>query len=335
MTFEDLQQADEALAILRSDERISYSHLPAARFPVGVQYAQYQPNDPLFGAQWGLEKCGFTQAWRLVDEAAFPIAVVDSGFDRKHKDLPAPSIYETFGYDDRDDLGHGTEVIGVLAALRDNNLGIAGAARVPVHVYKVFSPVFDPFKYYQALRRVRDSGARVLNLSLAGQAEDLTETLILGECERAGISIVAAAGNDKLRGDPDVYPALLAPRISGLVVVGASDRNDQPASFTQSGPHVSLCAPGVGILTTLPVPDDAPAALPVEAYCGPLHGTSFAAAFVSAACGMLLSLAPHCTPVDVKRLLQTSADAWNPGTPAENGTGRLNAGKLLQDAPRP
>jgi thermitase len=92
------------------------------------------PNDPDFDKQWALRKVGALCAWdRTTGSAEVIVAVVDSGVDPTHPDLV--DRLRTDGYDfvdndsdPRDENGHGTHVAGIVAAVLNNNEGVAGLA---------------------------------------------------------------------------------------------------------------------------------------------------------------------------------------------------------------
>src|SRR5207302_9924769 len=90
-----------------------------------------------------------------------------------------------------------------------------------------------------------DSGARVINLSLAGTAPSQALADAVQYAQQHGALVVAAAGNG---GDGEMtYPAALP----GVVAVAATDRNDAPATLTTRGARVTIGAPGLDIYSTL------------------------------------------------------------------------------------
>jgi subtilisin family serine protease len=97
------------------------------------------PNDPLFASQWGLGMIGAPAAWATSAGAGVTVGIVDTGVDLSHQDLAAnveastdcvgsggdPSLCQGTGQDDN---GHGTHVAGIIAAVTNNGLGVAGTA---------------------------------------------------------------------------------------------------------------------------------------------------------------------------------------------------------------
>jgi len=111
------------------------------------------PNDPFYNQEWGMEKIQALDAWdQSTGSADVLVAVLDTGIDYNHPDLGA-NIWSNKGEipgnhldddgngfvddmvgwdffsdtcDPSDTNGHGTACAGVIAAVGNNNLGIAG-----------------------------------------------------------------------------------------------------------------------------------------------------------------------------------------------------------------
>jgi hypothetical protein len=211
------------------------------------------------------------------------IAVIDTGIDLHHPDLMRPSGLPWTGFDVADgnaDLadcsGHGTEVAGVLAG----PLGIAPEAGLVV--LKVFS-ASDGCKTARAsdvlaavdwaVAYARGSDLEAINLSLADDTprtgfcdgEDPAGAAVFEAARAAGLSVVAAAGNDgRTSGLP--WPACLSSVASvGMVYSLASGPvqwggaaactdlvtgPDVVPCASNAGSALSVLAPGVGWTTT-------------------------------------------------------------------------------------
>jgi subtilisin family serine protease len=219
--------------------------------------ARASSSDPSINRQWGLRAVRWFDAKRP-DAAKVHVAVVDSGVDVKHPDLESTiEDYRHDGNKPRDFLGHGTHVSGIIAAEINNAIGIAGVANCRLHCWKVFD---DPrgsrqesrfnFEFYsQALASALDSDIKVINLSLGGEERSQTEAAVFSELRSAGVVVVAAMGNEFEERNPTEYPAAY----DGVLAVGAVDEVGRRARFSCTGRHIGLVAPGVNILSTVPL----------------------------------------------------------------------------------
>lgn len=277
--------------------------------------------------------------------AEIKVAVLDTGVDEDHPDLERriashrchyPHPVGPIALRPVDVVGHGTHVAGIISALAGDGYGASGICAAQIFAYKVFqdratvllragrgAPCFayatDPLAYLLALGECLEQEVDVLNLSLGGpEPPDPIEQALLDALLARGTTIVAAMGNDGLEGSPATYPAA-AP---GVIAVGASRQDDRIADFSSRGPHISLCAPGVAVWSTVPIyPGDVGfRALPVPGGCfrrgepipretdyDALDGTSMAAAHVSGAVALLLANRGPLPPAEVKRRLEMTA----------------------------
>jgi subtilisin family serine protease len=323
-------------------DEVEYAYVPPVKYlfparrrsrPARRRRAR-KPNDPLGSRQWGhgavrIHAARSRRGFR--DAADVVVAVVDSGIDRDHPDLDgAIHSYVNFlsdSEDDRDYVGHGTHVAGIIAAETNNRIGIAGLCAARIMALKGLprrGNRWNAEKYYQALGHPIDQGARVLNLSLGG-GFDRGERDIIADLIDAGITVVAAMGNEFEEGNPVSYPAAY----DGVIAVGASDEVDRRASFSCTGRHIALVAPGVNILSTVPrYPSEFAASLEYDAW----PGTSMATPHVAAAVALLLAKSPRLTPAAIRKRLVDTADAVpsQDGPDEEHGAGRLDIAAALR-----
>ncbi len=97
-------------------------------------YAAVVPNDSYYGDCWGMEDIHAPSAWDITTgNSDVYVAVIDSGIDDTNPDLTANVVpglgYRTIDSNStsvRDDYGHGTHVAGTIAAVGNNELGVAG-----------------------------------------------------------------------------------------------------------------------------------------------------------------------------------------------------------------
>lgn len=156
-----------------------------------------------------------------------------------------------------------------------------------------------------------------MNLSWGTPTDAATLRSLIVQASAAGMVIIAAAGND---GDQTVhYPAGYPQVIS----VGATDENDQKASFSNYGSTVSLMAPGTNMYSTLPEGNNT---------YGNKNGTSMATPLVSGLAALVKAQFPSFSATEIlDRMAQGCDDisAENPGMNGMLGAGRINAFQTL------
>lgn len=297
------------------------------------------------------------------------VAVLDTGIDKDNPELSDQVKLYEYAYNDlpdiatsdRDIIGHGTHVAGTVAARINNNLGINGICHCQLCIWKIFDdePDFDPFasqfEYYvdpvlyrRALEGCLREKVNVINLSIGGGGQpDFVERDLFDRLMAQGTVVVAAMGNEANAFSSGIisYPAA----IPGVVAVGATDRLDRRASFSNyRGNHIALCAPGMGIWSTLPrYPGQTgfgaiqgPNGQPIlgqpmsrETDYDAWQGTSMACPHVAGAAALLIANRGSANGTTVMERLQQTADkvpnmngaAQSP----EFGSGRLNLQRLL------
>jgi len=267
--------------------------------------------DPKVNVQWGLRAIRWFDAARP-DASAVTVAVIDSGIDAKHPALaPVLADYHYKPFSTTDVLGHGSHVAGVIAASINNGIGIAGVAGCRIEAWKVFADkpgddgefYSETEPYLKALREVIAGAARgikVLNMSLTGEEISAVETALLKRLDAAGITVVASIGNEFEEGNPTYYPAA-SPTV---VAVGAVDEMQHRAVFSNTGAHLALVAPGVSILSTLPLKKSIARD---ETQYASWEGTSMAAPHVAGAAALYCAQHPEAKPGEVKKALTGSA----------------------------
>jgi cell wall-associated protease len=217
------------------------------------------------------------------------------------------------GYGNNDVIGidtdnfHGTFVAGLIAAKRDNNIGIDGIAN-DVRIMAIRT-VPDGDEYDKdvanAIRYAVDNGAKIINMSF-GKGYSPNKKYVDGAvryAEKHGVLLVHAAGN--AGEDIDLvanYPTKILDKknvASNWIEVGASSWGDDDqlaASFSNySHKTVDLFAPGVQIYSTTPGNEYDEA-----------QGTSFASPVTAGVAAILLSYYPHLSPQDIKDILMQS-----------------------------
>jgi subtilisin family serine protease len=185
--------------------------------------------------------------------------ILDTGIDLDHPDLNVNKSrgFNAFTGSSRDarsldDLnGHGSHVAGIVAA-RNNDIGVvgvaAGATVIPVKVLGStgsgsYSGVIAGVDHVAANGAPGD----VANMSLGGPVFQPLDDAILAAVATSGIKFVLAAGNEKDNAN-NHSPA----RTNGdnIYTISAMNASDVWAGFSNYGPAVDFCAPGVNIYST-------------------------------------------------------------------------------------
>ena len=299
------------------------------------------PNDPQFPNQWGLNRIGCPDAWDLTTgDPAIVVAVVDTGVDLNHPELttllvpgqdfvdfPPGSIpkpgwvfegdYTGVDSTPQDEVGHGTHVAGTISCLSNNGTGVAGVAwNVRLMPVKVLARIRNTTTNQVSgsgsaahiaagIRWAVDNGARVINMSLGGYVDTIVEREAVAYAVSKGVVVVAAMGNDNTAAPS--YPAAY----TDVIAVAATDSADHRASFSNTGPHIDISAPGVGVVSTYW--DDTYASL---------SGTSMASPHVAGVAALVLSRNRALTAADVGNILRTTARPLrdNPADPVPNNS---------------
>jgi len=284
--------------------------------------------DPTENLQWGLRAIKWFSANRP-SAAEIRVGVMDTGVDTTHPDLK--DVIETFHHDgllDRDLIGHGTHVCGIIAATVNNDVGIAGVANCRIVVWKIFNDrpgpdgefYVDGERYLRALGDAREANLRAVNLSIGGTASSQTEQLLFRRLEQGGVAVAAAMGNEYHKGNPTEYPAAY----QTVMAVGAVAENLRRSSFSNTGQHIAVVAPGSNILSTLPLKGSD---YLTETEYASWSGTSMATPHVAGAAALLAAKNAGWGPAEIKKHLMDTAAKLAP-MGKKNWTSTYGAGLL-------
>lgn len=162
-------------------------------------------------------------------------------------------------------------------------------------------------------------GADVISMSLGSpQPSERLRAAILRAIE-AGALVVCAAGNEG-RARSVNYPA----KWPATAAIGAVDESGRIARFSSRGPEVTVCAPGVNILSTY-----------VGGGYARLSGTSMATPFVAGVAALAISErreagAERLTQAAFLELLkETARDAGAPGPDETYGSGLISPDQVI------
>ncbi|HSL10554.1 MAG TPA: S8 family peptidase [Actinomycetota bacterium] len=219
---------------------------------------------------------------------------------------------------------HGTHVAGVVAAQLDGQgvVGMCPGCRIMPLRFG-----FTIGQEIQAIRYAVANGATVINMSYSGPVWSAAERAAIEAAGDAGVLVVAAAGNDSLDNDVsafmpnrDASPSFPASYdLPEIVSVAAStdrdvygygsfcDRRGLPAwvcAFTSWGRvSVDVAAPGVDVTSTV-VAGSGPGGGDHDTW----DGTSMAAPHVAGVAGLVRTVRPTLTPVEVKNAILNGVD---------------------------
>ncbi|MBT9597102.1 MAG: S8 family serine peptidase [Vitreoscilla sp.] len=260
-----------AVAALKKHSAIDLIEEDAKRYPLASTEPSGPPYKPGQLVPYGIK---LVQADQMPSHDSLAgnrkVCIIDSGYGLGHEDLPTATVT---GDDDIGGAGpwsvdgshHGTHVAGTIAALNNKNKGVVGVLprnKVKLHIVKVFGD--DGTWAYSstlanAAKKCQAAGANVISMSLGGPLPNATERKTFDNLKAAGILSIAAAGNG---GNTQTsYPA----GYGAVMSVAALDENKAWATFSQRNSDVEIAAPGVSVLSTVPMGTGSETALTVGA----------------------------------------------------------------------
>ncbi|BFV57051.1 type VII secretion-associated serine protease mycosin [Kitasatospora sp. CMC57] len=278
------------------------------------------PSNVVPSMPWSLQKVVLDQLWAdvpgigLINGKNVRVAVIDTGVDAVNPQLRGKVEDDGSRLRDKsnngqlvpgtgvtDLVGHGTKVAGIIAAKKLPGIGFSGLApEATIMAYRQNDSQGNG-DVYTLVEDIKDAvarGAGVINISQDVRATgeggsfpgrpELEAALALAESKN--VVVVASAGNDGV--EADTYPAA----IKTVLAVGASDRNNERAPFSQYGEFVDVVAPGVEMLSTVPT----------DGHCVD-NGTSFSTPYVAGVAALLKQKYPTWTAKQIRiRIMQTA-----------------------------
>ncbi|MFC2100100.1 S8 family serine peptidase, partial [Candidatus Bipolaricaulota bacterium] len=163
-----------------------------------------------------LAAIGADISWGIPSPPRPTIAVIDSGYDSDHPDLlssdiRAIGISPLFGLEGEDTLGHGTNVLGIMAASEGNG-GIRGLASAAAKFLAIETHNRDggtPSPHIaKGILLANKEGARIINMSFGSKRGSGESPALREACFKAysnGCVLVAGTGNNGI--EPIPYPA--------------------------------------------------------------------------------------------------------------------------------
>jgi thermitase len=283
------------------------------------------PNDSLYQRyQWNLPAVDTELGWAITKGSKdIIVGIVDTGVDLDHPDLK-DQLVSGFNVVNAealpmDDVGHGTHVAGVIGAIVNNRLGVAGMSW-----YNKIMPVKaldqtgagSTYAVAQGIIWATDHGAKVINMSLGNYADANFLHDAIRYAYDHDVVLIAASGNDNSEqpGFPAAYPEVFA--------VAAADAHRNKASFSNYGDYIDVAAPGVNIASTYP-----------HNQYASLSGTSMASPHVTALAALIRSVNPRLTNREVMQIMRdTATDAGPVGKDKYFGYGIIDVVAALKSA---
>ena len=286
------------------------------------------PNDTYYSLQWHHTTINSPVAWDNVvgpdDLSTVKVCVLDTGADTDHPDLagnlllPGYNAYLKVDGNVEDIYGHGTGTSGVIGAVGNNGIGVAGMSWdiniIPVQINEgeTSSSAYIS-DMAVGISWCADQGAKVANLSYGG-AQYSTISEAAQYLRDSGGLLFMSAGNDGT-----YNPAAIYPDYTSFVVVGATGSSDIKSDFSEYGPFVDIVAPGEDIATTY-----------MDAQYVYYGGTSFSSPMAAGLAALIYAVNPNFTPGEVEDLIfSTAVDLGTAGDDDLYGHGRIDAGAAV------
>ena len=274
--------------------------------------------DPYIDKQWGLKTIDAEKAWKISTGAGVKVAVFDGEPQFDHEDIGDNMLVDEYkNFTSSDEHDHPTHIAGIIAAKRNNGIGISGVAPdakiVPVNNgLSMTGMVSIP----EAIAYVREKGVSVVNISSSTSGgEELAKTAMQNAPE---ILFVCSAGNRGISTDTHYPSGFELPNVISVANMQESGGLYSGSNHTKK---VHVAAPGTEIYSTLPT----------NTY-GNKTGTSMAAPFVSGIAALISSKYPNMSGADLRKIIENSViKSSSIGSKVSTG-GYVNAYEALQYA---
>ncbi|MFB7254709.1 type VII secretion-associated serine protease mycosin [Streptomyces nojiriensis] len=319
-----------------------YARLPHALGLDGAGECTFPMKKQIEDRPWSLQRLLLDELWAQTkgkdkNGNSVRVAVIDTGVDRANPQLSAAidtgagkDFVDAKGGDGTvDTIGHGTKVAGLIAARPQQGTGFVGLAPestiIPIR-QNDGQGKGNAANLSQAIDHAVAKGAQVINISQDTDAQ-LSADSDLGKSVQkavaANVVVVASAGNDGLSGQKrKTYPAAFP----GVLAVGASDRNNERAGFSQPGDFIGVAAPGVDMVSTVPG----------FGQCID-NGTSFSAPYVAGVAALLRAKHADWSAQQIVWQIQNTAERTVKGRDDYVGWGVVDPVRALshdQQAPK-
>ncbi|MCX4642802.1 type VII secretion-associated serine protease mycosin [Streptomyces sp. NPDC058293] len=320
--------------------------VPATPAAADGEQCTFGPKNPKYeGRPWSLQRVLLDDLWSETKGKGVKVAVIDTGVDVKNPQLTRavdkslgknemlPNLKDADGNKIKrgnengttDTVGHGTRVAGIIAARPASKTGFVGLAPeatiIPIQQNDAEGHGTAE-TLAKSIEYAKSAGAQVINISQdtanAVRPAPVLENAV-NSALAAKIVVVASAGNDGLDGKVQTtYPA----SFRGVLAVAASDRNNERASFSQSGEFVGVAAPGVDMVSTVPG----------AGHCSD-NGTSFSAPYVAGVAALIKAKHPDWTAAEVVAQIEQTAERSTSGHDRLVGWGVVDPVRAVTEDP--
>ena len=314
-------------------------------------------NDQFYNSQWAINNQGYLGgtvdadmdvdgAWTYAIGQGVKVAIIDEGVDLSHPDLASNLLsgYDATGNNSlgapQGDDSHGTNCAGIVAAVANNGIGIAGIASsskiLPVRIaFGLPNGAWQTSDSWIAngINWAVNNGADILSCSWGGGSPSNSINNAIDNAVNNGRNVnglvrgcvvLFSSGN----GNSGVsYPASRG----NVIAVGASSMCDQRKTPTSCdgenwwgsnfGTGIDIVAPGVKIYST---DISGSAGYSSNNYFPSFNGTSAACPHAAATAALILSLNPNLSQAQVRQILETKTDKITGYTYLSNVSGQPN-----------
>lgn len=295
--------------------------------PSFMSLALATPNDEKYSSQWNLQYQNqygsyspnydinyneAANAYLIPDASNIIIAVIDMGVELTHSDL----ILHSFSWDGINSSSpsvvygsHGTNVAGILGAVTNNSICIAGVASGAIIMSLSHDLVDDASAANQLaelIKKAVNQGADVINNSWGMDSTSSSISYAINYAVtngRSGKGCVLTFCSHNDGSSTMRFPASYTPEKS-VIAVGATSYNGYKASFSNYGTNLDIVAPGVNIPTTTTG----------NTWISDFTGTSASTPHVSGVAALILAKNPNLYYDEVGLILQSSANKSLPYT---------------------